>query len=96
MDDYSCGIKISYSIRDADFGGKGIFAEEEISCGSLVWKYASGENVIEYDGEAAASHLEKMNMSEAKEFLDSAYGLGGKNKSMFCVPKRNHPWKRFL
>lgn len=77
MDEESCGIKIHYSIRSEDFRGKGIFAEERISSGSLIWRYQCGFNVIEYDGNAAAVHLEKMSMIDAKYFLDATYGLQG-------------------
>ena len=77
MEDTRCGIRIPYSIRSEDFGGKGIFADAKISSGSLVWEYRGGVNVSEYSGDAAAAHLEKLSMGEAKIFLDTSYGLHG-------------------
>ena len=76
-DGESSGIKISYSIRSVDFCGKGIFAEENVSPGTLVWAYKEGNNVVEFDGPAAAAYLEKLTMGEAKIFLDATYGRGG-------------------
>ena len=72
------GLGIPYSIRNAEFGGKGIFTTHKIIAGTLVWTYAAGENVVEYDGEAAIAHLESLTLDEAKRFLDTTYGLGGK------------------
>ena len=77
MDDVLCGIRVPYSIRSVDFGGKGIFADAKIYLGSLVWEYRGGVNVSEYTGDAAAAHLENLSMSEAKHFLDTSYGLHG-------------------
>lgn len=71
------GLGIPYSIRDVCFGGKGIFSTQKVKAGTLVWRYAAGENVVEYDGEAAITHLESLTLDGAKRFLDTTYGLGG-------------------
>ena len=71
------GLRIPYFIRNADFGGYGIFSTHKVIAGTLVWVFAAGENVVEYDGEAAIAHLESLTLDEAKRFLDTTYGLGG-------------------
>lgn len=73
------GLRIPYSIRDVSFGGKGIFSTQKVKAGALVWRFAAGENVVEYDGEAAIAHLESLTLNKAKRFLDTTYGLGGES-----------------
>ncbi len=73
-------MQIAYEIRDAGLGiGNGIFTKEAISAGTLIWKFKSGVNVIEYDGEKAKQHLSKFAaLQEAQNWLDLTYGLNGK------------------
>jgi hypothetical protein len=77
MEETHFGIRIPYSLKEVDFGGKGIFSSERILKGTLVWKFKVGGNVVEYNKEAAISHLATLTMIEAKVFLDLTYGIGG-------------------
>ena len=40
--------------------GNGLFAKENISKGTCIWKYMPGISVLEYNAEKAKAHLESM------------------------------------
>lgn len=78
MDDEPSGLRIPYVIKSAEFGGNGIFTPNRVSAGTLIWKFTEGVNVIAYDAVSAADHLKSLTPAEAKWFLDTTYGIGGK------------------
>lgn len=82
MEGGACGIRIPYVVKNAECGGKGLFTESKVSTGDLIWKFAEGENVIMYDGDAASAHLANLTALEAKSFLDTTYGLKGETTEM--------------
>jgi hypothetical protein len=72
------GFQVPYELRDAEFGGQGLYAVSHIPQGTLVWKFVAGDNVVEYDEAAATRHLSTLSMADAKVFLDLTYGIGDK------------------
>lgn len=71
--------KIPYEVQDTMFAmGNGLFAKENISKGTCIWKYMPGISVLEYNAEKAKAHLESMKtLSEQQNWLDMTYGLHG-------------------
>jgi hypothetical protein len=43
----SSGIQVPYLVKDAEFGGKGLFITERVPRGTLIWRFKSGVNVVE-------------------------------------------------
>jgi len=53
--------KIPYEVLDTRLAmGNGLFAKENISKGTCIWKYIPGISVLEYTVEKAKAHLESM------------------------------------
>ena len=68
---------MKYRVGESKFG-KGIFAEENIPKGKLIWKYKQGENIISFKGKKAVlKHLETLGHKERKWFIIHAWGDGG-------------------
>lgn len=69
-------MQIPYEVGVSEFGS-GLFATAFVSTGTLVWKYASGVNIREFNKQAATAHLSTMTLNEAQRFLDLTYGQRG-------------------
>ena len=69
-------MQISYDKKDAGTGiGYGLFVNEFVPVGTLVWKYSLGVNVTSFDAEAAATRLSEFHgLQEAQLWLDMTYG----------------------
>jgi SET domain-containing protein len=61
------GFQVKYKIKKCKYG-KGIFAEENIKKGTLIWKYKRGVNVRALKGQKAVrDHLAKLPTDEARK-----------------------------
>lgn len=76
--DDKAGLQVPYEVRNHAEYGKGLFATEKITKGTLIWRFEVGKNVVAYDEETATKHLENLSMSDAKDFLDLTYGIQGR------------------
>jgi hypothetical protein len=46
-DNNAAGVRIPYLVKDAEFGGKGLFATAKVLKGTLVWSFKPGANVVQ-------------------------------------------------
>ena len=68
-------MNIAYLIKDTCTYGKGIFAEQNISKGTLIWTYKRDINVREYDYVQSCQHLESLpSLADQQLFLDITFG----------------------
>ena len=68
------GFQVKYKIKKCKYG-KGLFADENIKKGTLIWKYKRGVNVISLKGQSAVrDHLSKLeNYEQRKDWLIHMY-----------------------
>ena len=68
------GFQVKYKIKKCKYG-KGIFAEENIKKGTLIWKYKRGVNIRALKGEKAVrDHLAKLPSEDVrKDWLVHVY-----------------------
>ena len=68
-------MNIAYLIKNTCTYGKGIFAEQNISKGTLIWTYKRDINVREYDYVQSCRHLESLpSLADQQLFLDITFG----------------------
>lgn len=61
------GFQVKYKVKKSKYG-KGIFAEENIKKGTLIWKYKRGVNVRSLKGQnAVKDHLSRLPSDEARK-----------------------------
>ena len=72
------GMQVPYTIEEGQFG-LGIFVQQNISKGSVVWKYKRGVNVRSFKGpKETRAFLDTLPTQEAKAlWLDYAYHANG-------------------
>lgn len=76
----SAGFQIRYSIRESTVPGigQGVFTEEFIQQGKLIWKYGRGINVRVYlDAKEVRARLLELGESEQRFFMSHVYLVGG-------------------
>lgn len=74
------GFQIKYSVNDSPVPGigRGVFTEEFIPRGKLIWKYVRGVNVRTYSNLAAVqSRLSELSEEEQRFFMHHVYHVGG-------------------
>lgn len=74
------GFQVSCSIRESSVPGigQGVFAEEFIPAGTLVWKYARGINVHIYrDASEVRQRLSELEPQDQRFFMTHVYMVGG-------------------
>jgi len=68
-------MNIIYLIKDTNKYGKGIFSQQNISKGALIWEYKRDINVREYDYERSCRHLHSLpSLADQQHFLDITFG----------------------
>ena len=72
------GYQVAYKVSNCEYG-KGIFAEEDIMKGALIWKYKRGINVRSFKGEKETqAHLAKLPSDNARKYwLMHMFHYGG-------------------
>ena len=72
------GYQIAYKVKKCKYG-KGIFAEEDIKKGAIIWKYKRGINVRSFKGEnKTRARLAQLPSDDArKDWLSHMYHFGG-------------------
>lgn len=70
-------MEIKYEIRETNEFGKGIFSNENIKKGALIWSYKINENVFEYNEQQSIAHLTSLpTLTAQQQFLDYVFGKG--------------------
>ncbi|MEM6577711.1 MAG: SET domain-containing protein [Pseudomonadota bacterium] len=74
MADQQDGFLFAYSVRETPDKGLGVFAEERIPKGSLVWRHVTGQYAV-YDERAFRARIAEMTHDEAVYELTHMFGL---------------------
>ena len=69
-------MQVLYEVKDSVHEGKGVFAQQKIKKGTLVWKRILGINAKIYTKESSFKHCATISETERNRFLDVAYGDG--------------------
>ena len=66
-----------YAVRSSKRGGMGIFAEQDIQQGQLIWKFEENANVKKVHKQTLRDRLHNMQCADAKQLLEYLYTWEG-------------------
>ncbi len=74
INENNSGICVPYSIRDSADKGRGIFVEQEICKGTILWRHQRGQYAV-YDERSFKALIINMSRSEVVYELEHVFGL---------------------
>jgi hypothetical protein len=76
------GFNVKYELKDAGVKGQGIFALEDIKCGTKVWGLVDGNHFVYRNEEELRKRLEGLSTTEIKHVLNHIWGSMDDNETI--------------